>query len=158
LSSWTVAGFLSGRNFSLKEMETSLVAFNIMYMILSGQEGTSLWKRWKLESIKYLATSLSMTVRKELLSERDGNMNLSLLVPLHFTASQEGTSLWKRWKLSLRRWNFFCTPHRSGRNFSLKEMETLVGRPDDPGGGPPVRKELLSERDGNIPCGRITKA
>jgi len=37
----------------------------------------------------------------------------------------------------------------SGRNYSLKEMETKKGENKKGRGGLRVRKELLSERDGN---------
>jgi len=90
---------LSGRNFSLKEMETnpeeSILAFQLIF------------------------------VRKELLSERDGNYMATLL---------------GSWILS----------NSSGRNFSLKEMETRSEGTDKPIISITVRKELLSERDGNL--------
>jgi len=64
-------------------------------------------------------------VRKELLSERDGNTRVTSYFMLTFFPP-------------------------SGRNFSLKEMETPVAFNATGGQLVPVRKELLSERDGNL--------
>jgi len=91
---------MSGRNFSLKEMET--------------------WRS------KYLRVNVIHAVRKELLSERDGNSSLMDHMP-------------------------FANGLKSGRNFSLKEMETYAA-PSFKTHIPLVRKELLSERDGNKQC------
>jgi len=67
-------------------------------------------------------------VRKELLSERDGNKRNG--------AGKTSTVI-----------------DLSGRNFSLKEMETKIQRHNKNSSVQFVRKELLSERDGNTnPC------
>jgi len=63
-------------------------------------------------------------VRKELLSERDGNNSSFLLTSPSCTRCQEGTTLWKRWKRLTNGVASCCCCRLSGRNYSLKEMET----------------------------------
>ncbi len=88
----------SGRNYSLKEMETHLLVF--------------------------LFQAFRIHLRKELLSERDGNILLN---------SVHSHLLYKS----------------SGRNYSLKEMETRPSASALITCIICLRKELLSERDGN---------
>jgi len=116
----------------------------------SSQEGTTLWKRWKLVASQFQQSRVAFCVRKELLSERDGNPNKSTPPQFHIHSvrkellserdgneayasssltsqmpSQEGTTLWKRWKLSVIFVLLVSVVYvPSGRNYSLKEMET----------------------------------
>jgi len=156
-------------------METSVVNSLPSSKTTTSQEGTTLWKRWKRLTPSWPKTTLRPPVRKELLSERDGNFEKTFSNQISSIFCQEGTTLWKRWKLLTETATSKSPLKLSGRNYSLKEMETknrglsVVTNTSHSQEGTTlwkrwkqlkttllkltmlshVRKELLSERDGN---------